>query len=322
MCSPEPCCRWQKVFLGSKSQAALWLTGLGLFQPLSWSQTRGRLSSQKADWECGCTRTARCTTSPSSRSRRCFRNLPRSPLHSPPRSTPPTPLLCLPSLLFFLLSSFVLFLPYSSSSSSLGCHFPPYLFLLPLSSPSYPPTPHYYYSSSSSFPLSFFSSQPSSSLPFLLLLHPPSTSSVSWGFSSSVPLFYSSSPLQWRLPLTLCSATRQSRTCARTWATCRASTSAASSTRLWAAPRPTCRSHTQGPTWSTSGLRCRHTARWQITSRLEVLAAHFLVSFMPFFAGIIWCQMLWSQSQVFFSIQWFINSFKSSDSLWSTLRSL
>lgn len=63
-------------------------------------------------------------------------------------------------------------------------------------------------------------------------------------------------------PLPLCSVIPRSRTCARTWATCSTWTNVESWT-LWAvAPEPTCRSHTPVPTWSTSGLRFRPTARW------------------------------------------------------------
>lgn len=58
------------------------------------------------------------------------------------------------------------------------------------------------------------------------------------------------------------SATRRSRTCARTWATCGAWTNAESCTLWSVGPKPACRSRTRDPTWSTSGLRYRLTPRW------------------------------------------------------------
>lgn len=148
------------LLLFSKGDGMWWLS-LWLFQPHSWSQTRGHLNSPQAEWGSACTQTARCTMSPSTRSRRC-------------------------------------------------------------------PSPR----------------------PF-------------------EQLFVWSNPVGWRVLFPpFRSATRQSRTCAKTWATCRASTSAECCTRWSAAPRPTCRSLMRDPTWSTSGLPYSPTARWaRIDSR-------------------------------------------------------
>lgn len=185
--------------------------------------------------------------------------------------------LLIASLLLFICFVCLLFCPSSVfpsfSSSSLSSRGYPYLFIIPflflfllffllLILWSLPPS----------------QSGPSSSSFLLLLPHFYSSFSLVPFFPClPPPHFFNDNPL-----LLLCSATRQSRTCARTWATCRASMSAASCTRFWAAPRPTCRWHMQGPTWSTSGRRCRHTARWLIMSSWVVLAANVLVTFRPF----------------------------------------
>lgn len=58
------------VLLFSKGDGIWWLS-LYLFQPHSWSQTKGHLNSLQAEWGSAYTQTARCTMSPSTRSRRC-----------------------------------------------------------------------------------------------------------------------------------------------------------------------------------------------------------------------------------------------------------
>lgn len=67
-------------------------------------------------------------------------------------------------------------------------------------------------------------------------------------------------------PSILRSVTHRSWICVRTWATCRVWTSVEFCTRWPAELKPTCRSRTPGPTWSTSGLRCRRTARCRLAS--------------------------------------------------------
>lgn len=57
------------------------------------------------------------------------------------------------------------------------------------------------------------------------------------------------------------SVTHLSWICVRIWATCRVWMNAEFCTRWPVELKPTCRSHTRDPTWSTSGLRYRRTAR-------------------------------------------------------------
>lgn len=85
----------------------------------------------------------------------------------------------------------------------------------------------------------------------------------------SMSLSVNTSPRTRGVPLLSHSVTRQSWICVRIWATCRLWMSVGSCTRWPVELKPTCRSHTRDPTWSTSGLRYRRTARFPSTSRFS-----------------------------------------------------